>query len=152
MSEHTLFKLTFSSQWFREAPKIKIYINDTLLDDVTVTARHDDEVKNIFEYNINLDEGDHTLKLEYYNKSNITDTKIDEDGSIVDDHIFRIEDIEIDEISLGFVKEKNGLFYPFGAEERKLPSVIPSLVNIGYSGVYEMKFSVPTYIWFLETI
>jgi hypothetical protein len=152
MSEDVLFKFTFSSQWFREAPKIKIYINETLLDDVSVTAAHDDEAKNIFEYKIKLNPGENTLKLEYYNKSNITDTKIDEDGNILDDHIFRIEDIEIDEISLGFFKEKNGLFYPLDAEERKLPKAIPGLVNIGYNGTYELKFSVPTYIWFLETI
>ena len=152
MSEDALFKFTFSSQWFREAPKIKIYINETLLGDVSVTATHNDEVKNIFEYKMKLDEGEHTLKLEYYNKIDSTDTKIDEDGSILDDHIFRIEDIEIDEISLGFVKEKNGLFYPLDAEKRKLPKVIPGLVNIGYNGTYEIKFTVPTYIWFLETI
>ena len=152
MSDDILLKFTFSSEWFREAPKIKIYINDALLDDVSVSAAHDAKDKDIFEYKLNLAEGEHSLRFDYYNKIDATDTKLDEDGTIIADHIFRIDDIEIDDISLGFVKEKNGLFYPNYAEARGLPKVIGGITNIGYNGVYEIKFSVPTYIWFLETI
>lgn len=152
MSEPVTLKLTFSSKWFREPPRIKISVDDVFLGDVTVEANLTSKETNTFEYSLPLAEGEHVLSLEYYNKSDNTDTKIDADGNITDDHIFQIEDIEIDDISLGFVTVKNGTFFPADAEQRGLPIMIPKLTTIGYRGTYKLAFSVPTYIWFLETL
>lgn len=149
-TENVDFKIILAAEWFREAPKVKIYLNDELIEETSVEERGDQEQAKEINFSRSLPEGPSKISIVYYNKQNI-DTKISEAGEILQDHLLIIKDIEIDEISLGYLCFKESKFIPNRKKRPDLPESM-KLTTIGYNGTYELTFQVPTYIWFLETI
>jgi hypothetical protein len=75
-------------------------------------------------------------------------------ANIIADHLVQLVDIEIDEISLGYLCTKKSKYYPCKQAriENRLPDYLENIVCFGYNGRYELSFQVPTYIWFLENL
>lgn len=151
--EEVNISLILASHWYRLPPHVKIYLDDELIEDLSIVEKVDDNATRTVSFKRDLDEGEHTIVLEYLDKEHI-DTAIDEDGVILADHLVQIVDIEIDEISLGYIVHRNGKYYPDKATRvmNKLPDYLENISCLGYNGQFKLKFQVPTYIWFLENL
>ena len=128
-----------------------VYLDDQLIEDLLIEERKDQDQMREIAFDAELDEGDHELRIQFQDKS-ISDTMIDADGKIVKDTLINIESIEIDEIELGYLAYSKSVFYPDQTTRSDLPTEIKELVNIGYNGMWVLRFQVPTYIWFLENL
>jgi hypothetical protein len=152
--EAVSFTVILGARWFREPAHVKIYIDDELVEDTNISAKYLEDQNQTFMFTRELTEGDHELSIQYLDKA-MSDTKIDEDGNILDDHLLHIFDIEIDEVSLGYIAHKNGVYHvdkEFYAECEDIPAVINEMTTIGFNGIWRLKFQVPTYIWLLENL
>ena len=69
---------------------------------------------------------------------------------ILRDQLLHIEGISIDSIELGFLAYKLSKFYPDRNIRPDLDKVIPQRTTLGFNGEWQLKFQVPTYLWFLE--
>jgi hypothetical protein len=145
------FKLTLSAEWYRLPCHVKIWLDDELIEDTEISERKSQGEKRVIAVGRELADGEHTIKIQYLDKEN-PDTTIDEQGNILKDHLLNIDEIEIDEIELGFMAFKEGVFYPDSSMHPDLPEIMRDMVCIGYNGTWELKFQVPTYIWFLENL
>jgi hypothetical protein len=145
------FKLTLSAEWYRLPCHVKIWLDDELIEDTEVSERKSQGEKRVIEFGRELTDGEHVIKIQYLDKET-PDTMIDEQGNIIKDHLLNIDEIEIDEIELGFMAFKEGVFYPDRSMRSDLPETMRNIVCIGYNGAWELKFQVPTYIWFLENL
>ena len=149
--ERVEFKVLLSGEWFRLPPHVKVYIDDQLIEDLEVVERSALGEQRTLEFDAELSDGEHELRIQYLDKEQ-PDTRVDENGNIDADHIVNIDSIEIDEIELGFMCYNKSVFRPDQELRPDLPAEMHELINIGYNGVWVMKFQVPTYIWFLENL
>jgi len=143
MNENVEIKIYLSSKhWEDRYPGARVYINNTLI--------YENLVSEPIEVNWSgeLDDSDHTISVEMYNKKD-GDTVTDDDENIINDVLLNIDDIEIDEISLDNLLWSNSVYTPNDLDS--LESVT-DCVNLGWNGVWKLKFSVPTYLWFLENL
>ena len=107
--------------------------------------------EQIVKFERRIDEGDHQLKIRLENKT-MADTVI-ENGEVIKDMLLNIDDIIIDDISLGnilwsaeYILDKKQTYK--GQEIDHLDGC----VNLGWNGTYVLKFSSPFYIWLLEKL
>lgn len=149
--EEVLFKLRLNSSWFRLPPHVKIWINDELIEDLEVTEKKDDREDRFVEFSRRLPDGEHQLVIQYLDKE-MPDTRVDENGNILEDTLLNIDEIEIDEIELGYLAYEKSVFYPDRTNRPDLPESMTQIKNLGYNGRWTIKFEVPTYIWFLENL
>jgi hypothetical protein len=148
MSQKTLnFELSLSGTHWNKYPEFSVWLDDQLI-------IRDNFVNDIYtiKFERDLEEGEHLLKIRLENKDQKTDTVIEND-LIVKDMLLNIDDIIIDDISLGNLlwtaeyhldspQEYNG----------KTITQLDSCVNLGWNGAYVLKFSSPFYIWLLEKL
>ena len=98
-----------------------------------------------------IDEGQHELKIRLENKT-INDTVI-ENSEVVKDMLLNIDDITIDDISLGNLLWSSE--YILDKPQEYNGNTIDHLdgcVNLGWNGTYVLKFTSPFYIWLLEKL
>ena len=145
------FKINLSSRWFRLPCHAIISIDEEVVEDIEVVERSSSGEFKTVSFSKELTEGIHQLKIRYLDKE-IPDTRIDADGTIVNDHLLSIESIEIDEIELGHLSYKLGKFYPDRQLRPDLPEEMREIVCLGYNGTWVLDIEVPTYIWFLENL
>jgi hypothetical protein len=107
--------------------------------------------EQIVNFERRVDEGPHELKIRLENKVD-ADTVI-ENGEVVKDMLLNIDDITIDDISLGnllwsaeYILDKKRIYK--GQEIDHLDGC----VNLGWNGTYTLKFTSPFYIWLLEKL
>lgn len=149
MAEQVEISLRISAEWHNDRPNYQV-----LLDDIELKSGRLEELKKNGEHldikwQGELDDGEHTIRLIVTGKHN-RHTKIDADHNIIADQLVFIEELSIDQIELGHIVYKECNFYPDKIIHHDLPEVIPHLDCIGYNGEWQMKISVPTYIWLLE--
>ena len=147
--EQVQFKLTLSSKWFRLPPHVKVWIDGDLIEDLEIYEKNEIKEKRLVEFTCDLADGEHELRIQYLNKE-FPDTRVDEEGNILDDTLITIEEVEIDEIELGYLAYSQGIFHPDRNIHAHLDETIDHMTTIGFNGVWVLKFQVPTYIWFLE--
>ncbi len=146
-NENLKFEISLSGTYWGKKPQFSVWLDDhpvvqTELANPTQTVTFEREVI----------EGLHELKIRLENKDQKTDTII-ENGAIVKDMLLNIDDITIDDISLG-----NLLWsaeYHLDAPQQYQDKTITKLdncVNLGFNGTYVLKFSSPFYIWLLEKL
>jgi hypothetical protein len=148
MNEEKLsFVVTLSGTFWDRRPQFSIWLDDhqVVNSEITSTAQQN------FKFERTIDEGAHTLKIRLENKTS-SDTVI-ENGEVVKDMLLNIDDITIDDISLGnllwsaeYVLDKKQTYK--GQEIDHLDDC----VNLGWNGTYILKFSSPFYIWLLEKL
>jgi len=94
------------------------------------------------------DETEHELKFIMKNKSS-EDTVVDENGNIITNAMLSLKDISIDEISLGYNFTKLSV-YKHDFNGTSAPVNDQFYDEMGCNGTVSLKFTSPTYLWFLE--
>ena len=155
MSETATFSIKLSSIWWQLPPMVNIYLNDELIEsNVAITEKEENGQVKVVSFSRELEEGEHTLSIEYFNKLD-SDTKVDENGKITKDQVLLVKDISIDDIDLGNVIAKTSVYFPRSDRVEALDwleAEIPGMCSTGHNGFWKMKFSIPTYLWLLENL
>jgi hypothetical protein len=155
MTESVAFTVSLTGIWWRDPPLVNIYLNDEMIEaNVSVDAKDDSGEPKVISFTRDLEEGEQTLKIEYLNKRD-DDTKIDDRGNIIKDQVLIIKDVSIDEINLGNILRNTSVFYPRPDRVEALEWLEPAIKGMcstGHNGIWEMKFSLPTYLWLLENL
>jgi hypothetical protein len=148
MQEEKLsFVVTLSGTFWDRRPQFSIWLDDHAVIQSEIIST----VQQPMTFERTLDEGPHTLKIRLENKTS-ADTVI-ENGEVVKDMLLNIDDITIDDISLG-----NLLWsaeYPLDNPQDHKGKTIDHLdgcVNLGWNGTYVLKFTSPFYLWLLEKL
>lgn len=125
------------SVWFDDEKLVQDYIR---FDTHTVKCERD------------VEEGTHELKIRLENKTN-SDTVLSENGEIEKDMLLNVDDIIIDDISLGNLlwTAEYHLDEPHEYQGKTITQ-LDNCVNLGWNGTYVLKFSSPFYIWLLEKL
>ena len=148
MQEEKLsFVVTLSGTFWDRRPQFSIWLDDHVVAQSEIASPAQQTVN--FERNVL--EGDHILKIRLENKTD-ADT-ITENDAVIKDMLLNIDDITIDDISLGnllwsaeYILDKKQSFK--GQEIDHLDGC----VNLGWNGTYTLKFSSPFYLWLLEKL
>lgn len=152
MSESLNFKVTLSGTFWNKRPQFSIWLDEQ----VVVQSEIPDDKPHPFVFTHTVNEGAHTLKIRLENKDPsdvVKDNPDSEDYTIVKDMLLNIEDIEIDEVSLGQLIRKTEfvLDEPVVYQGQTIAKM-EGCVNLGSNGTYILNFSSPYYIWLLESI
>jgi hypothetical protein len=148
MNEEKLtFAVTLSGTYWDRKPQFSIWLDDHVVAQSEIASTAQQTVN--FERTVL--EGDHTLKIRLENKAN-ADTNI-RNGEVVKDMLLNIDDITIDDISLGnllwsaeYILDEKQMY------QGKEIDHLDGCVNLGWNGTYFLKFSSPFYIWLLEKL
>ena len=148
MHEETLnFKISLTGTFWDRRPQFSVWLDDHVVTQSEITS----SAEQIVSFERRLDEGPHTLKIRLENKT--TADTIIENSDVVKDMLLNIDDITIDDISLGnllwsaeYILDKKQTYK--GQEIEHLDGC----VNLGWNGTYTLKFTSPFYIWLLEKL
>lgn len=150
MSQEELqFSITLSGTYWDKKPRFSIS-----LDNKEIVSDEIDEPSSLlktFSFTEKITEGDHFLKIRLNNKED-QDTVVS-NGEVIKDMLLNIEDIVIDDVSLGNLLWQAE--YVLDNPKQYKGEVINHLdhcVNLGWNGTYVLKFSSPFYIWLLERL
>lgn len=146
MSQHkeTLnFKIVLSgTYWHTKVPAYTV-----LLDSVEFSKGSATKESVTIEFSADIEEEtEHILEIRLENKSDKDTVQDPRTKEIVKDLLLNIEEIQIDEISLGELKWSASEFI---ADDPDRPT-LKNCVNLGWNGSYKLKFTSPFYLWLLE--
>jgi hypothetical protein len=138
--------VTFKNRKFIRFPKVKIYIDHTLVD--TVHFKKETESISI---PIELEEGKHVLEIEHFGKTS-QDTNF-ANGTLVADTEFTIESITIDDFKFfyyllclcEFRADWKGMEKPQG-----FPDLIRQSRTVGPNGKWRLAFETPIDNWLIQ--
>ena len=147
MNEETLsFDISLSGTYWDKKPQYSVWLDDH----VVAQSEVSNAVHNV-KFQRNVSEGTHTLKIRLENKTN-ADTVI-KDGEVINDMILNIDDIIIDDISLGnllwsaeYILDKKQQY-----KDQEIDH-LDGCVNLGWNGTYVLKFTSQFYVWLLEKL
>ena len=148
MNEEKLsFVVALSGTFWDRRPQFSIWLDDhpVVSSEITSTAQQE------FKFERTIADGDHTLKIRLENKTN-SDTVL-ENGEVVKDMLLNIDDITIDDISLGNLLW-SAEYIPDHVQQYQGKTIakLDNCVNLGWNGTYILKFTSPFYIWLLERL
>jgi len=143
MTESVEIKIDLSSDhWDERYPGAKVYIDqEVIFDELIVDATQ-------IVWNGELHDGDHKIIIEVYDKKS-GDTVTDADGNIVKDVLVNVDNISIDDIDLDILMWSKSTYYP---TDKDSPESVTNCTNLGWNGQWELTFSSPLYLWFLENL
>ena len=150
------FKIVLDSVWHNAPPKYEILVNDEIQSYGVVEEKSENNEEKVITFLLELPEGDHTLKIRLCGKL-LEHTPVDDNGNILADQLLNIKQIEIDEIDLDYLFYSHSNFHKQTGvvDSKPVYDVTPlpeKYINLGWNGEYRFKFSVPTYMWFLENL
>jgi hypothetical protein len=145
--ENLSFKISLTGTFWDRRPQFSVWLDDH----VVIQSEINNSAEQIVTFSRSIDDGEHTLKIRLENKTD-QDTVI-ENGEVVKDMLLNIDDITIDDISLGnllwsaeYILDEKQMYQ--GEEIDHLDGC----VNLGWNGTYVLKFTSPFYIWLLEKL
>lgn len=145
--ENLKFDITLTGTFWDRRPQFSVWLDDH----VVVQSEIASTAEQIVSFERRIAEGEHTLKIRLENKTN-SDTVI-ENGAVVKDLLLNIDDITIDDISLGnLLWSAEYLLDAPQQYQGKTITHLDSCVNLGWNGTYVLKFTSPFYIWLLEKL
>lgn len=138
--------IVFKNYKFRRFPKIKIYVDDDLIEEV-----HFDKEEQSMHIPVALDNGKHILEIEHFGKTS-RDTQV-KDGKIVADTKFTIKSVVVDNFEFS-----SSLLYlcEFRANWKDLhkptefPDVLRQSFTIGPNGTWRLPFETPIEDWLIQ--
>ena len=141
------FVVTVSGTYWDKKPQFSIWLDDHVIIQTSISS----ESQQPHKFTCTIDEGEHTLKIRLENKSS-SDTQI-VNGEVTNDMILNIDDITIDDISLGQLlwDAEYKLDKPQQYQGKEITQ-LDNCVNLGWNGTYVLKFTSPFYIWLLEKL
>ena len=144
--ESLKFNILLSGTHWNKYPEFSVWFDDEkILQDKIMFDTHTVELER------EVTDGEHTLKIRLENKTP-EDTLI-ENGEIVKDMLLNINDITIDDVSLGNLLWLAEYHLDEPHEyQGKIVTKIDNCVNLGLNGAYVLKFTSPFYIWLLENL
>ena len=123
---------------------LEIWIDDTRLyenDHVTESAMP-------LQFDIEEDEADHELKFVMRGKT-ATDTKVNEQGEIVQDATLTITNVAFEEIELNQIVVDNAVYtHNFNGSQPEMQDKFYGVM--GCNGTVSLKYATPIYLWLLE--
>jgi len=140
------FKIGLSGTYWDKHPVYSILIDDCLQETREIEVP-DGEVFFV-EFDANIAEGLHNLKIRLENKNNFDTVQNEDKTSIINDMLLNIKSIEIDEIDLGQLIWTASSFVSDDPDRPELKNC----VNLGWNGTWTLPFNSPFYIWLLENI
>lgn len=145
--EKLAFAVTLSGTFWDRKPQFSIWLDDHVIQQSEIASA----AQQIINFERSIDEGAHTLKIRLENKV-ASDTVI-ENGAVTKDLLLNIDDIVIDDISLGNLlwSAEYILDHPQEYQGNTIDH-LDSCVNLGWNGTYVLKFTSPFYIWLLEKL
>ena len=148
MNEEKLkFAVALSGTFWDRRPQFSIWLDDHMVVASEIVSAAQQEIK----FERTIDDGSHTLKIRLENKT-VRDTVL-ENGSVVRDMLLNIDDIVIDDISLGNLLWSAEYILDNPQEyQGKTITKLDNCVNLGWNGTYVLKFSSPFYLWLLEQL
>ena len=148
MNEEKLsFVVSLSATFWEKRPQFSIWLDDhqVIQSEIPNSAIHPITFERM------VDEGPHSLKIRLENKTD-QDTIV-KNNEVINDILLNINDITIDDISLGnllwsaeYILDKKQIYN--GQEIDHLDGC----VNLGWNGTDVLKFTSPFYIWLLEKL
>ena len=146
-NENLKFEISLSGTYWDKKPQFSVW-----LDDHPVVQTELANTVQTVTFERTVDEGAHEIKIRLENKDLRTDTIV-ENGEIVKDLLLNIDDITIDDISLGNLlwSAEYHLDTP-QTYQGKTITQLDNCVNLGWNGTYILKFTSPFYIWLLEKL
>jgi hypothetical protein len=148
MNEEKLsFVVALSGIFWERRPQFSIWLDDRQVVSSEIVSAAQQEIK--FQRTIN--EGLHSLKIRLENKTN-ADTNI-RNGEVIDDMLLNIDDIIIDDISIGHLLW-SAEYILDNPQQYKGQTItkLDNCVNLGWNGTYVLKFTSPFYVWLLEKL
>ena len=148
MNEESLsFKISLTGTFWDRRPQFSVWLDDHVVIQSEITS----SAEQIISFVRKVDEGSHTLKIRLENKT--TADTIIENGKVVNDMLLNIDDVTIDDISLGnllwsaeYILDGKQMY------QGKEIDHLDGCVNLGWNGTYTLKFTSPFYIWLLEKL
>ena len=148
MQEEKLnFTIDLSGTYWDRRPQFSVWLDDH----VVIQSEIASSAEQIVNFDRRVDEGPHELKIRLENKT-INDTVLS-NGEIIKDMLLNINDITIDDISIGsliwdaeYILDTPQIYN--GAEVTSMNGC----VNLGWNGTYVLKFTSPFYVWLLEKL
>ncbi len=140
-TEEVELEINLSSTWWNNPPRCKVWIDNNVL---FQTSEIREPIK--IAWKGNLSEGEHEIRIALVDKNGITDTILGDDGKIAKDQLLNIDSILVDDIDLGQLVYKSGIFIANNGVS------YPEMINLGINGTWSIKFQVPVYIWLLENL
>ena len=145
--ENLTFKISLTGTFWDRRPQFSVWLDDHVVTQSEIAS----DAEQIVSFERKIDEGHHELKIRLENKT--TNDTVVENGEVIKDMLLNINDITIDDISLGnllwsaeYILDKKQIYK--GQEIDHLDGC----VNLGWNGTYILKFSSPFYIWLLEKL
>jgi len=142
LKESIRFDIELSGDYWFKPPQFRI-----LIDGKKYLSGFADTTPCIYEFTADLEKDqEHLLEIRLENK-NKKDTLLDsEKKNIIKDMLLHIHSIKIDEIDLDYLIADKGKYLPDN------PNIEPQLncTDLGYNGSFQLKFSVPFYLWMME--
>jgi hypothetical protein len=148
MNEEKLsFVVTLSGKFWERRPQFSIWLDDHQV----VASEIAGSTQQSFKFERTVDNGIHTLNIRLENKTS-ADTLV-ENGEVIKDMLLNIDDITIDDISLGNLLWSAEYILDHPQEyQGKTIDHLNNCVNLGWNGTYVLKFTSPFYIWLLEQL
>jgi hypothetical protein len=142
------FLVTVSGTYWSKKPQFSIWLDNNVIIQTEISS----EAPQTHKFTHTIDEGEHVLRINLENKTE-SDTLI-VDGNVGKDMLLNIDDITIDDISLGQLlwTESTYLLDKPHEYQGKEITQLDNCVNLGWNGSYTLKFSSPYYIWLLEKL
>ena len=145
--ENLSFKISLTGTFWDRRPQFSVWLDDHVVIQSEITS----SAEQIVSFERRVDEGQHELKIRLENKTT-ADTVI-ENIEVVKDMLLNIDDITIDDISLGnllwsaeYILDEKQMY------QGKEIDHLDGCVNLGWNGTYVLKFTSPFYIWLLEKL
>jgi hypothetical protein len=145
--ETLAFAVTVSGTYWDKKPQYSIWLDDHPVVQTEIASKS----PQTHNFTHDIDVGIHTLKIRLENKTP-NDTWV-ENGEIVKDMLLNIEDVVIDDISLGnllwsaeYLLDRPQMF------DNEEITHMDNCVNLGWNGTYILTFDSPFYIWLLEKL
>lgn len=145
--ENLSFEINLTGTYWDKHPQFSVWLDDHVIIQSEIVS----PAEQIVSFKRRVSEGVHELKIRLENKTN-SDTVV-ENGQVVKDMLLNINDITIDDISLGnllwsaeYVLDKKQIYKSQEIDH------LDGCVNLGWNGTYTLKFASPFYIWLLEKL
>ena len=148
MQEEKLsFVVALSGTFWERRPQFSVWLDDHMVVSSEIVSVAQQEIK----FERTIDEGTHTLKIRLENK--VSQDTVIENNEVVKDMLLNINDIIIDDISLGNLlwSAEYILDHPQQYNGQTITKM-DNCVNLGWNGTYVLKFTSPFYIWLLEQL
>jgi hypothetical protein len=149
MSQENLnFEIVLSGTYWDKKPQFSVWLDDHVVVQSEIAK---DDIGQSIKFQHQVDDGEHQLKIRLENKT--TQDTVVANGEMVKDMLLNIDDIIIDDISLGNLRWDAE--YHLDSPQEYNGNTITRLdrcVNLGWNGTYILNFSTPFYIWLLEKL